>query len=177
MKIKHLILPVVLVAGLVSGGAVMAHDGNDGHGGGCHDGRDGKHEKMNLPDAKRELLHNTMKAAFEKNKGLMDQMHKLHEKMHAIVSADNFNPQAFESTSAQIEKLHDRIHKIRTDAFASIANQFTPEEREMILRHHHHHHHGHDGMHHHDGWDRHGMNDGGASGSPMSPDYPPYPSR
>ena len=149
MKRKHLILWALLTVTLSLSGAAYAHD-NDGSG----DGRGawshhGECHKIHLSDDKRQLLHGTMKAAFEKNKGLFEQMHKLHEKMHEVLKADTFNPQAYEAVSAQIEKTHDRIHKIRTDAFASIAGQFTPEEREMLARHHGHHHHGHHGEEHH----------------------------
>jgi Spy/CpxP family protein refolding chaperone len=177
MKTRYLILSALFITSLTISGAAYAHDGGgkDGHDGwslhgDCH--------KAHLPEAKRQLLHETMKAAFEKNKGLFDQMHKLHEKMHDVLKAETFNPQAFTAVSAQIEKLHDRVHKIRTDAFASIATQFTPEEREMVARHLGHHHHGHDGeRHHHDGADRdHSMNDG-ASSAPQDQAYPPYPAR
>lgn len=174
MKTKHLILSVLFITSLTMSGAAWAHDGDS------PDGRDGKSHHghchgIKLPEEKKQLLHQTMKTAFEKNKGLFEQMHKLHEKMRDVLKAPTFNAQAFEATSAQIEKLHDRIHKVRTDAFASIAGQFTPEERVMIARHFAHRHHHHGGKHHEGQGHDHSMNDGSSSSSDQA--YPPYPSR
>jgi Spy/CpxP family protein refolding chaperone len=182
MKTKHLILSALLTAALTISGAALAHDGDgsgkDGRSGWPHNG-ECHGMQMQLPEAKRQLLHETMKTAFEKNKGLFDRMHKLHEKLHDVLKADAFDAHAFKETSAQIEKTRDRIHAIRMDAFASIAAQFTPEEREMLVRFHGHHHHGQNGeWHRHDGEGRdHSMNGGQSAPQQDEQAYPPYPSR
>jgi Spy/CpxP family protein refolding chaperone len=122
-----------------------------------------------------------MKKTFEKDKPLIGQMKTLHEKLHQIVAADSFDSKAFLNVTGQIEKIHDRLARDRMAAFASVAGQFTPEERKAIAihfahRHHHHDHDGHDGKWHHpmDG-DR--MMNGNAQPSAPSQDgntYPPY---
>jgi Spy/CpxP family protein refolding chaperone len=147
MKLRQIALSGLFVTALAVSGAAYAHaedsPGKDGseassHHQDCH--------AAQLSEAKRQVLHEAMKTAFEKNRDLFDQMHKLHEDLRGILKADNFDRQAFTTISAQIAEIDDRIQAIRTEAFASIATQFTPEEREMLLRlHGRHHRHGDDG--------------------------------
>lgn len=181
-KIRYLAFAFLLATAVTVSSIAYTHDRDD------NDGRDGwshhgKHHEACLPEAKRELLHETMKKTFEKDKASFEQMHKLHEKLHEIIKATTFDRQAFINTTMQIEKLRDSIHKDRVNAFASIAAQFTPEEREMLMRHHgeHHHHHGHHGGWRHDDERRghdgeghdHSVSDGQA---PLQQDNQDYPS-
>jgi Spy/CpxP family protein refolding chaperone len=168
---------------------VYAHDGNGQDGGKpCH--------HVQLSDEQKQLLHQTMKATFEKDKPLFDKMHEFHKQLHAVVAADKFDAKAFESLNTRIEQTRDKIRNDRVHAFASIAAKFTPEEREAILRHqaHRHHHHGdHEGQpmawkHGTDGqqqgWQGHNSSvttpstDGITTDAPAANnDYPPYPKR
>jgi Spy/CpxP family protein refolding chaperone len=173
MKANKLILPGLFTVLLALSGASYAHDGNGcNQDGGAHDG-DRPHAA--LSDEKRQLLHETMKKVFEQDKAQIEQMHKLHKEMHDVLAAENFDQHKFMALGSQIGKIHDKIHRDRMQAFASIAGQFTPAEREMLVRMHHHHHpHGHDGQGwHHDG-DGHAMSNGPAQ---SNEDYHPYPSR
>ena len=178
MKIRQWFVACLFMVFMAASGTAFAHDGNGPHGD-CH------HGPM-LSDEKRKLLHDTMKKVFEQDKKQIEEMQALHKEMHNVLAAETFDAQKFTSLSAKIESLHEKIHKDRVRAFASIAGQFTPEERVMIVkmhRHHHHHHHGHDGEHH-EGWQRDGkwdghrsMNDGAAPVQGDDKAYPPYQNR
>jgi Spy/CpxP family protein refolding chaperone len=177
MRMRNWFTPALFMALLAISGTVYAHDGD----GRCDKSGWQMHEDGGaLPDAKRQLLHDTMKKVFEKDKTLISQMHDLHKKRHEILAADKFDRQAFVTATAQIEKVRDRLHADRARAFASIAGQFTPEEREMIARMHRHNHHGHDdhdgAWRHHGEWGDHSMGEG--SSPPQEENaYPPYPSK
>ena len=90
---------------------------------------------------------------------------------HDILAAKTFDKDAFLSVEDKISQDRDQLEKAHTQAFASIASKFTPEEREHLGRmfgHHHHHHGGwdHAGWDHkgHEGWKHHdGMKDGSGS--------------
>jgi Spy/CpxP family protein refolding chaperone len=150
-------------------GATSAHDGQ-----GCDKNgwsHDGQHHMSMLSDDKRQLLHETMKKVFEQDKGVIDQMHKLHKDMHEVLAADTFDAHKFMVLGDQLGKLRAKLHRDRMQAFASIASQFTPEERTRIVKfigHHHHHHHG--------GWRDHSMNDG-PEAPPNNANYHSYQSR
>jgi|GEM_PF-3589493 Spy/CpxP family protein refolding chaperone len=171
MKANQWIMSGLFAVLLAIAGAAYAHDGNDGDH--PHDGWRHAHEcdPMPLSDDKKQLLHETMKKTFEQDKALIEQKHKLHQQMHDILASETFNPQAFMAASAKIEKIRDKLHADRMHAFASIAGQFTPEERVMIAKHlARHHHHGMD-----DGGE-HLMNDGSAM-IRRDQAYPPYQTR
>jgi Spy/CpxP family protein refolding chaperone len=168
MRANAWIMGGVFAIMLAISGAANAHDGNDCDKNGYSHG--GEHPMSMLSDDQRQLLHNTMKKVFEQDKGVIEQMHKLHKDMHQVLAADTFDSRKFVAISAQMSKLRDKIHQDRVEAFASIAGRFTPQEREMIAKFHRHHHH-----HHHDGEGRdHSMN--GAM-APSDQEYHPYPSR
>jgi len=180
MKIHQWLVAFIFMVFMAASGTAFAHDDGAKHGD-CH------HGPM-LSDEKRKLLHDTMKKVFEQDKDQVKQLHGLREEMHKVLAAENFDAHKFTTLSNQMESLHDKIHKDRVHAFASIAGQFTPEERVMIVKmHRHHHHHGHDGQNGHDGhgdwqhdgkWDgHHSMNDGPAPVQGDSNAYPPYQSR
>jgi Spy/CpxP family protein refolding chaperone len=169
MKMNKWITPGLFVIVLAVAGAASAHDDNGCDKDGWSHG-DG-HSMSTLSDDQKKLLHETMKKVFEQDKNIIEQMHKLHKDMHEVLAADTFDARKFMALGAQIGKLRDKIHRDRMQAFASIAGQFTPEEREMIVKFYRHHHHHHDGE-----WRDHSMNDGSAAPQ-TGGNYPPYPSR
>jgi len=121
-----------IIAWLILGAtAVQAHED-----GGCN----------SLPPEKQQMVEKAMHAAHEKNRGLMEQEHKLHEDLKAIVKAKNFDKDAFIAKQHEIAELHNRLHDDSVVALASVMGKLTPEEREKLLHSLHHGHH----WHHHD---------------------------
>jgi Spy/CpxP family protein refolding chaperone len=195
MKTTTLFLSAAFIALISISGTVYAHeeDGQEGQGGwhGHHHGS--KCELHHLSEAKIKIFHEAMKASFEKDKALFEESHKLHRELRGIVKANTFDEKTYLSLNARLEEIHAQIHSDRTKAFASIAGQFTPEERTALLKlhhknHHKHHHH----MQHKASWQGHHewrgehetqshnqppMNEEQPSPQTKDSDYPPYSSR
>jgi len=131
-------------------GTVLAHeDGKgawDGHKGGPHM----MCKSARLDEKEAALCHDAMKQAFERDKASFEKMHELHEKLHAVLTAKDFDKQAFLSLSGEMQQQHDQIMQHHAEAFAEVAGKLTPEERERIFRHFHEHMGG--GMMPHHGW-------------------------
>ncbi len=195
MRMHRWVLSVLFATALIVSGTVYAQD-DDGYGG--HEGWSRHHGKEcaghHLPEAKMKILHEAMKVSFEKDKALHEEAHKLHEELRKVFTANTFDEKAFVALNTKLEDIHARIQRDHMKAFASALAQFSPEEREELMRkfHRHHHHFGQDASwHHHDGDHGHEWGRDHESGQMDQPftgvttsqsrgadnEYPPYPSR
>jgi hypothetical protein len=168
MKKNKWFVTAALAAMLVMSGPTFADNGEDmdGKGGmmmqqqtGC-----GEHK---IPEAKFKLFHEAMKSSFEKDKALHEKAHKLHGELRRVLEAQTFDKKSFLQLNARLHGIQMRMHRHETEAFASIAGQFTPDERKqfMMMLHEHDEHkhehmmhgdmgHGHMGMNgQHEGYD------------------------
>jgi len=141
---KHLLSTTALVLTLAFSGMAYAHDGHDGH-----DGPPPPFEAglSKLPQKDADAFRATMKASHEKDKALFEQMHKLHDELHDIMTAETFDKGAFIAKSKELNVLHDKMHAHMTEAFATALSQLSQDERKTMadaMKH------GHHGMHHHD---------------------------
>jgi uncharacterized membrane protein len=142
MKIVKLLPAAALIAVMSAYGASYAKEDvkdahppttampfeQDGKGGSPHGGL-----LEALPDDKRKILMDTMKKTHEDNKALFDQMRQLNEERDAILKADKFDQNAFLKKSDEIDAIHDKFSKIHEKAVASVASQFTPQERRVLM--------------------------------------------
>jgi len=190
MRTYQWFIAVLFAVALMVSGAAYPHDddGRDGHDGWeRHHGREC--DAHHLPEAKMKLLHETMKASFEKDKALHEEAHKLHKELRKVMTSDRFDEKAFMSLHARLEDIHAHIQRDRLKAFASVAAQFSPEERKELMRmfhKHHHHHFGHDASRYHHEWrydhesgqsDRSFVNGTSPQSQGTDNEYPPYSSR
>ena len=96
-----------------------------------------------LPADKQELIVSTLSAVKEEKKALKDEMKATHEKMKEILTAEEFDAQAFKENSDKLQALMAEGFTSFTDAIAELAPQLTQEEREILAelgpggRHHH----------------------------------------
>ncbi len=93
----------------------------------------------------QQIMKTTMHKAHEGNKALWEQGKKLHEQLHAILTADTFDQKAFVAKQAELAKLHARMHASMTQSFAAALAQLSPEDRNAIAADMEKHHHKHDG--------------------------------
>jgi len=107
-----------------------------------HDDQHAKH--CSLPPEKKEILHQAMHAAHEKNEALIEKKHQLHEELHAILAAPKFDKGKFLAKHRELQEVENKMQNNMVASLASVAGQFTPEERMKLAKilHHHHHHHG-----------------------------------
>lgn len=124
-----------------------------------HGGKGGHEKPMecksaHLTEAQKELFHQTMLKVHEENQQAHEDMHKLREQMHAAMKAQPFDKPAFLALKSQIDAKRAQLEQNRAEAFASIADKYTPEQRACLMHKIEHHkgmHHGmHEGMH--EGW-------------------------
>ena len=172
MKYKNSVATLLLSAAIISASGLTsvayAHEGWNKSDPSMHC------EQGHLSKEKIELLRSAFKKVHEDNKTVFEELHKLRKEQHDILVAKAFNKEAFLSVSAKIEQKRAQLAKSHAQAFASIADKFTSEERERLSRmwrHHHGHHHGgwghhewkqgegHEGWHHHGGDSNNGLND------------------
>jgi len=69
----------------------------------------------------------------QKDKALFGQMHQLHEKMHAVLTADKFDKKKFLALSSEMAQVHDKIMMHHAEVFAERASKMSAEERAHMV--------------------------------------------
>jgi uncharacterized membrane protein len=153
MKYKIGLATLVLSCSLMSAvglsHSAFAHDGMGG------DHYSMSHEHQPLSKEQKDLLRSTMKKTYEQNKAAYQEMRELKKQQLEILKDQNFDKAKFVTLSQQIEQKKDQMSDSRMQAFADIADKFSPQQREHLLwkmKHHHHGHHHHWG--HHKDWNK-----------------------
>jgi uncharacterized membrane protein len=159
MRIAQKLSVAFLALSLTFSGAAMANDGSEKP----KDGWNHKsHSEMmrhhpRLSEEKLKLLKHTMRQAHEENKELFEKARDLDKAMREALATEPFDEGAYLDLSDQIEDIHAKIKRANAEAFASIASQFTVQERKMLAHHigRHHHWHHHKGTFRHHGHNKH----------------------
>lgn len=99
------------------------------HGGGCSPELLGQ-----LPADKEMLFHQTMRQVRESTADLRTQMRTLREEIKNILIAETFNETLFREKTTAMQALHAQRQQAMTNAFATLAKQFTAAEREILAK-------------------------------------------
>ena len=86
-----------------------------------------------LPQEKADLFRNAMKDLKGDREASKEQWKKLRGEMEAILTAPEFDKAAFLAKSKEIAALRDAKRAKFEEAIASIAGQYTQEERKMLV--------------------------------------------
>lgn len=86
-----------------------------------------------LPKEKADLFRTTMDGLKEDRVASKEQWKKLKGEMGAILTAPTFDKAAFLAKSKEIAALRDTKRVKFEEAIASIAGQYTQEERKMLV--------------------------------------------
>jgi uncharacterized membrane protein len=124
---RNLILTAVL--GLLMTGAVAAFAMP---GGGGPFGVEKLEAFSKLPADKQELIVSTLSAVKEEKKALRDEIEATHDKLKEILTAEEFDAQAFKENSEKLQTLMAQGFTSFTDAIAELAPQLTQDEREIL---------------------------------------------
>ncbi len=100
-----------------------------------------------LPDDKAKLFRESMEKARTQNAGLMEKARALREEQKALLTAEKFDKAAYLAKSKEIGAVYTTISQNKHEAFASVAAQFTPEERKALAKSFHKGRHGKDRSH------------------------------
>jgi uncharacterized membrane protein len=82
-----------------------------------------------LSDATKKMIQDTMQKVHADNQTTMDSLKKKREEMSAIMKAPKFDKSAYMAKASEIRDLHDKMAISRSEAFASVAEKMTAEER------------------------------------------------
>jgi uncharacterized membrane protein len=85
-----------------------------------------------LPAEKETLFHRTMRDAREKETAIRGDLVKAREEARSVLSAPEFNEALYKEKTARVSELIEREHQVMADAIASLAKQFTPDERKVL---------------------------------------------
>lgn len=135
MRLHTLLSTAALATALTISGAALANDtGAAGAGKAPHHRFEEALSK--LPAAKQKLVKDAMDKAKAENKELWMQGKKLRDEQKAILTAEKFDKAAYLAKSKELNDLRDKMSANRTEAFASVAGQLTPEERLSLAKMH-----------------------------------------
>lgn len=142
---KNLLSTTLLMSIIAFSGAASAHSEWYGK-----EGQDEKPSYMEsalsrLPAKDAAEFRKTMKESREENKDLQERVYRLHGDLHAILTAPDFDKNAFLAKRAELQKLHGEMEENRTKAFAFAVSDLSQKERVTLTRgldhdkHHHRH--------------------------------------
>lgn len=131
---KKLLSTTALVLTMAFSGAAFAHSEWYGK-----EGQDDKpyymdHALSKLPAEKSAEFRQTMKDSAEENKSYKEQIYKLHNELHVILTAPDFDKHAFISKRQELQKIHEEMEENKTEAFASAVSELSQNERMTLTR-------------------------------------------
>lgn len=87
-----------------------------------------------LPADKQKLIVDTLSAVKDENEGLRDEIKDTHEELRDILTAEQFDAQAFKETSEKLQTLMAQGFTAFNNAVAELAPQLTQSEREILAQ-------------------------------------------
>lgn len=166
LQLAALLLSTALVTTPGFSGAAFAHDMGDSKSPAqsASPVRSAHVHHSHLTKDQAELLQSTLKQVEESNKDVCESIRGLHDQLDGILTAPEFDKDAYLSVVSQIEEKHLLVEKNNAEAFASIGDKFSPKQREGIAKlfSHHMKHKGwkHDGVHNESEHHMHGHHNG-----------------
>jgi len=122
---KTLIIGSVFIVGIALGVLTFSHNGY---------GRGFKNLESfsKLPSDKQALLIETMSKVREENSSLREDMQAAKKSMIDALTAEKFEPNAFQQSVDKMHDLHGKKIQAMAEAVMSLAPQFTQEERVIL---------------------------------------------
>jgi uncharacterized membrane protein len=124
---KSLIIASVFIIGIALGVLTFSYNGY---------GRGFKHLESfsKLPSDKQALLIETMSKVHEENYSLREDMKAARKSMIDTLTAEKFDPNAFQQSVDKMHDLHGKKIQTMADGVKSLAPRFTQEEREILAQ-------------------------------------------
>lgn len=92
----------------------------------------GMREGPRMSEESRKLMHETMTKVHEDNKGTFDEIEAKRKELQEILKAPTFDKDAYVSKKEEIQTLHHKMSKARTEAMAGVIEKLSPEERSKM---------------------------------------------
>ena len=122
---KTLIIGSVFIVGIALGVLTFSHNGY---------GRGFKNLESfsKLPSDKQTLLIETMSKVREENSSLREDMQGARKSMIDALTAEKFDPNAFQQSVDKMHDLHGKKIQAMAEAVKNLAPKFTQEERVIL---------------------------------------------
>jgi len=129
---KRVLAVSALALGLFTGSTALADTADSGDR--CEYKASGAHQKLleQLPAEKETLFHRTMRGAREKKAGIREEIAKAREEVKIVLLAPEFNEALYKEKAARVSALIESEYQVMADAIATLAKQFTPDERKVL---------------------------------------------
>ena len=122
---KTLIIGSVFIVGIAIGVLTFSHNGYGR-------GFENLESFSKLPSDKQTLLIETMSKVREENSSLREDMQGARKSMIDALTAEKFDPNAFQQSVDKMHDLHGKKIQAMAEAVKSLAPKFTQEERVIL---------------------------------------------
>jgi uncharacterized membrane protein len=131
---KNALAVAVLGLGLAMWSTAYAEKTHEGDR--CEYQSSGSRHKLlgQLPAEKEMLFHRTMRETKDKIAGIKEEIAKAREDARNVLLAPEFNEALFKEKTARVHALMEKEHQVMGDAIATLAKQYTPEERKLLAK-------------------------------------------
>lgn len=85
-----------------------------------------------LSEATQKLMKESMDKVREANKATFEEMKAKYQELQTILKAPKFDKAAYLAKHEEIQSLHHKVGTARTEAFASVAEKMSVEERASL---------------------------------------------
>ena len=92
------------------------------------------HQKLlgQLPAEKETLFHRTMRDAREQRAAIREELAAARKEAREVLVAPEFNAALFQEKTARVSALIERERHVMEQAVATLAKQFTADERKVL---------------------------------------------
>lgn len=100
----------------------------------CEYNASGVHQKLlgQLPAEKETLFHRTMRDGRDKKAAIREDLVKARKEARDVLVAPEFNEALYKERAARVSELIEREHQVMGEAIATLAKQFTADERKVL---------------------------------------------
>ena len=88
-----------------------------------------KHGMQGMSEESRKMMQGVMEKVREENKALFDEAQAKHKELQKIMKAPTFDKEAYLNKKEEVQTLHHKMSKARSEAMASVLEKMKPEER------------------------------------------------
>lgn len=89
-------------------------------------------EQSSIQDENKKLIQDTFAAIQEYKKSKIDEMQNYRNQIGDILTADNFDSNAYENTKSKLQKLRNLIFDDMTAKISGLAQKLTAQERSVL---------------------------------------------
>ena len=91
-------------------------------------------ESADLSPEKAKIYNDAMQKAIESNKAMHAEIRKAYQEADALLTAPTFDKKAYLAKTAEIDQLYAKQRAAMSDAFVSVVEKFSQDDRKILLK-------------------------------------------